>query len=547
MKRGNEIRRPTVRIIGQVMLFAFLVLNPVFAFSEDLGLVRLSLIEGDVQVLIKDSTDWTAAEVNLPLNEGDRIWVADNSKAEFQIRGGVYARMDGNTALDILTISPDSAQFYLDQGHVYINNRRGGIQTVQVDTPQSSLRSYDNSIMLIDVSEDNVIEVSMLKGDAVAESRTGATHVSAGNTLTIRGEDTADLAPISPPDDWEQWNIDRDRRLTAWGDSSRYLPDELHEYSSDFDSNGQWDYASDYGYVWAPTVVVSTWAPYTVGNWVWVHGNYVWIARDPWCWAPCHYGRWVFIASRGWCWVPPATGAAYWSPGYVGWVVTPTYVAWVPLAPGEIYYGYGYYGPWSRNITNVNVNTIVANRTYVNAGAANAVGVARRDTFGTGRRAPIRINENPFTETRHRPGAAIDIVPPREKPRMPIFLAPERSNQGQHQVPEQERVRPSNRENRPQVRPERPVAAPPTIVNRPSSPQALPPARFRRIRPEEMKNERRLIRERGASVFRSQPPENLPIRKIREPRVIIRKPGQQPQKAVQGDGREGRQERQQGR
>ncbi len=205
-----------MRIIGQVMLFAFLVLNPVFAFSEDLGLVRLSLIEGDVQVLIKDSTDWTAAEVNLPLNEGDRIWVADNSKAEFQIRGGVYARMDGNTALDILTISPDSAQFYLDQGHVYINNRRGGIQTVQVDTPQSSLRSYDNSIMLIDVSEDNVIEVSMLKGDAVAESRTGATHVSAGNTLTIRGEDTADLAPISPPDDWEQWNIDRDRRLTAW-------------------------------------------------------------------------------------------------------------------------------------------------------------------------------------------------------------------------------------------------------------------------------------------------------------------------------------------
>ena len=62
-----------MRIFGQVVLFVFLVLNPVFAFSEDLGLVRLSLIEGDVQVLIKDSTDWTAAEVNLPLNEGDRI------------------------------------------------------------------------------------------------------------------------------------------------------------------------------------------------------------------------------------------------------------------------------------------------------------------------------------------------------------------------------------------------------------------------------------------------------------------------------------------
>ena len=233
----------------QFGLFVFLVLNPVFAFSEDLGLIRLSLIEGDVQVLIKDSTDWTAAEINLPLNEGDRIWVADNSKAEFQIRGGVYARMDGNTALDILTISPDSAQFYVDQGHVYINNRRGGIQTVQVDTPRSSIRSYDNSILLIDVAEDDAVEVSMLKGYAVAESRTGATRVGAGNTLTIRGDDNADLSPIASPDDWEQWNIDRDRRLTAWGDSSRYLPYELHEYASDFDSNGRWDYVGDYGYV----------------------------------------------------------------------------------------------------------------------------------------------------------------------------------------------------------------------------------------------------------------------------------------------------------
>ena len=46
-----------MRIAYKITLFIFLVLNPVVAFSEDLGLVRLSLIEGDVQVLIKDSTD----------------------------------------------------------------------------------------------------------------------------------------------------------------------------------------------------------------------------------------------------------------------------------------------------------------------------------------------------------------------------------------------------------------------------------------------------------------------------------------------------------
>ena len=65
--------------------------------------------------------------------------------------------------------------------------------------------------------------------------------------------------------------------------------------------------------------------------------------------------------------MPPAVGAVYWGPGYVGWVVTPSYVAWVPLAPGEIYYGYGYYGPGSVNITTVNINTVSGHRNYRNA------------------------------------------------------------------------------------------------------------------------------------------------------------------------------------
>ncbi len=536
-----------MRVFPGCLLTVFLLVYPALAHSQDLGLMRLSFIEGDVQVLIKDTTDWTPAAINLPLSEGDRIWVAEDGKAEFHIRGGVYARMDGNTALDVMTISPDSAQFYLDQGHTYFNNRRGGIQAVQVDTPQSSIRSYDNSIMLVDVSEDNVVEVSMLKGYAIVESRTGATQVSAGNTLTVRGEDNAELAPINSPDEWERWNTDRDRRLTAWSDSSRYLPDELHDYSSDFDENGRWEYVSDYGYVWTPTMVDSVWAPYTVGNWVWMRGQNVWIAQDPWCWAPCHYGRWVFLASRGWLWVPPASGAAYWGPGYVGWVVTPSYVAWVPLAPGEIYYGYGYYGPWSMNIATVNRNTLVVNRNYINARVNNSVVTVRRDSFGTGRRNPVKLGENPFDGTRRPPGETIDIVPPHDRPRQQIHITPtEEQGPIRRQVPERERLRPGTLEHPPLVEPEaqrRPGPATPSIVPRPSAQRVLPPERFRKIHPEEMKSERKLIKERNASVFRSRPPENLPVRKMREPRVIIRNPEKPQEKSDKGEGRERRPQR----
>ncbi len=539
-----------MRAIKYMIVLSFL-LFPVAGFANNLGLVRISLIEGDVQVLIQDTTDWTAAAINLPLNEGDRLWVPDAGRAELQIQGGVYARADANTALDVLTTTADSAQFYLDGGHVYINNRRGGIKTVQVDTPMSSIRSYDNSIMMIDVSEDGVTEVSVLKGEAYAESRAGATRVSAGNTLTVLSEGNADLAPIGSPDDWERWNIDRDRRLTAWGESSRYLPDELHEYSSDFDDNGRWEYVTDYGYVWTPTVVAAGWAPYTIGSWIWIRGNYVWVDYDPWGWVPCHYGRWVFISSRGWCWVPPSAGAVYWGPGYVGWIVTPTYVAWVPLAPGEIYYGHGYYGPWSRNITTVNVNTVVVNRTYINARVNNAVVVVQRESFGTGRRIPVKTRDNPFVEMRQRPGGGINIVPPAGKPRQPVVIVqPEMREHIRNlpKPPERERMRPAV-PTTPAMRaerPEQPVVAPST-VQRPPERQVQPPERFRKIRPEEMKNERRLVKDRDASVFRPQPPENLPVKKMNEPKVIIRKPEQQQKKSNQGEGREKRQERQQNR
>jgi hypothetical protein len=513
---------------------------PTTVFADDLGFIRLSLIDGDAQMLIKNTTDWTDATINVPFNEGDRLWVPDNAKVELQVRGAVYVRADGNSALDVLTVNRDAAQFYLDSGHIYISNHQGGIKTIQVDTPTASFRSYDNSIMMIDISDEGVTEMSVLMGDADAENIAGATRVSEGYTLTIRGDAYAEIAPKSAPDDWERWNTERDQMLAARSESSRYLPDELHEYSSDFDNNGKWDYVSDYGYAWFPVVSTPVWAPYTAGNWIWIRGAYVWVAYDPWGWAPYHYGRWVHVTSRGWCWIPPVAGSVYWGPGYVGWVVTPTYVAWVPLAPGEIYYGYGYYGASSVNITAINVKDHLRYRNYVNARHHNSVVVSKRETFGTGRRVPVKLRENPFLETRPPGGADVGIVPPREKPGRPIVVVPfdmrDREKQRHEErertgVSEPRRVEPPASPPvppSPTIRKDRPVVAPPVV--QPGPQQVRPPDRVRKTQPEAVKKDRKLVKERDSSVFSQQPPANLPVTKMREPRVINREPVHQQKK-----------------
>jgi hypothetical protein len=160
----------------------------------------------------------------------------------------------------------------------------------------------------------------------------------------------------------------------------------------------------------------------------------------------------------------------------------------VPLAPGEIYYGYGYYGPWSRNISTVNVNT-VTNRRYINANVNNSVTVVQRKSFGTGRRIPANIRKNPFLEEKQRPGKDIHIVPPPGKPRQPIMIAPvERGKPVRNitQSPVREHIRPAA------------------------------PARMQ---------------------------EDVPVKKRNEPNVTIRKPSQPQKKVNQAEGGEKQQVR----
>jgi len=376
-------------------------------------------------------------------------------------------------------------QLYMDHGHLYLDNRRGGIRTVQVDTPQSSVRSYDNSIMLLDVEEDSTTEVQSLKGYVYAENREGKTRIASGSALTIRPDGTAELSPIGTPDEWETWNRDLDMQLMVGGESSRYLPDALQEYSSDFDQNGRWIYVSEYGYIWNPTVAVSEWAPYREGQWKWIRGQYVWISHEPWGWAPYHYGRWAYVTGTGWCWVPPSSDDVYWGPGYVGWVNTPEYIGWIPLAPGDIYYGYGYFGPKSVNITTINVNTIVM-KPFRNAPIHRSVTVFKRDTFGTPRPMPLKLKENPFLK--HRDG----FIPPAMKPEKP------------HPIPQR--------------------------IIEPAPKQ--PPERIQRIKPAEIKVERKLVKEREASVFKPGTQRPLLLKQLKEPKVINRniKPPARPEK-----------------
>ena len=73
------------RAIGLAFI---LFMVPVLAYPAGLEQLRLSLIDGDVQISSDDHPDWFPASVNMPLKEGDRIWVPDGGRARYrQMKG----------------------------------------------------------------------------------------------------------------------------------------------------------------------------------------------------------------------------------------------------------------------------------------------------------------------------------------------------------------------------------------------------------------------------------------------------------------------------
>jgi hypothetical protein len=414
------------------------------------GDMYLRFLEGDVQVRTEDTTEWLPASINMPLFDGDQIWVPENGRAELMLRSGAIARLDRNSYLEILTSEENRVQFYLAAGRAYTNTRLKTGDSVVFETPKVSFHAYGQSVFGIDVSENEDSTASVFQGLIYADLGTGQMKINAGDKMAFfKNAGYPQLAGITLMDQWEQWNKRRDQEFGAVLSSraTAYLPDDLGAYSSDFDKNGKWLYEREYGYVWMPTVIAAKdWSPYKVGRWVWVRGDYVWISYEPWGWAPYHYGRWAYINHRGWCWVPPARGDVYWGPGFVGWVHTPTYISWVPLAPRETYYGHGDYGLHSVNIKTVNINTVVINKmSYRNIHVNNAVTTLHHDTFVSGRPTNTAVKENLFTKERRIMGAP-DIRPERSS-FMPVVKQIPQANRPPQQIVN--RVGETRRNNRP--------------------------------------------------------------------------------------------------
>ena len=303
--------------------------------------VRLSDVEGQVQVYQGDEVYFSQAQPNMPAVEGMRFVTGDNGRLEIEFEDGSVARVTPNSSIRLAQLrrNPDGDTVTeidaLSGLSYYELNGRAGQTFVRFGrdtaTPDGSA--------VFRIGQDTVPnELAVMHGSVhVSDGQSVDSDVHPNQTFQTDPQQAEQytIAQSITSDSWDQWNSDRDQALAELESSettaraSSGNPDD--SAWNDLDYYGSWYSVPGYGQVWSPNGVDASWDPFGSGYWGYYPSfGYTWISSYPWGWWPYHCGAWDFLGSWGWVWVPGNCGWGLWGAGWYPyatvWRVPPGYV-----------------------------------------------------------------------------------------------------------------------------------------------------------------------------------------------------------------------------
>src|SRR6185436_4662024 len=391
---------------------------------------RIQRVDGEVAFCANNDdteakTQWTAAAVNQPFSEGDRIYTRDKSRTSLAFSGRNFARLDPNTSLDIVSLEDRRTQLALRDGSAMFDV--GYLQPnelFEVATPNGAIDFAQPGLYNVGFDQNGGVLVSVLSGLARVVGQSGSGEINKGEMLTLLGQAAAEVALSKLNRQDAGYQVDDYYRYQypnsydgRYSNYDTYLNDPYYydpyqrqvsyKYASsnipglnDLDDYGDWQKVGSFGYAWRPRVDAG-WAPYQQGQWT-SRNTFgpTWVSSEPWGYAPYHYGRWANVNNQ-WYWVPEAVNTTpSYSPALVAFVSGDNnQIGWVPLGPGDAYAPRYYDENWqARYLTRTNV----APTQLVNFAVPGAVTVVPVDAWGRpiDRRTLQRIDQQRLASMR---------------------------------------------------------------------------------------------------------------------------------------------------
>jgi hypothetical protein len=304
-----------------VCLLALLVLRgalPAYADSQA-RIVRLSDVQGSVQINKNSGVGFENAFLNLPITQGAQIQTRENGRAEIEFEDGSTMRLAPGSKVEFSTLGlGDSGArisvVHLIDGVAYVNwlGKSGDRFTLNFSHEKVELDHAAH--FRIDASAE-MAKLAVFKGEAQVAGPAGSVTVEKKNVATFDEDDKATLGKDIEKEPLDSW----DKEAISYHE--RYANNNSSPYGygvSDLNYYGSYTSVPGYGTMWQPYFTDIGWDPFMNGAWSWYPGmGYTFVSAYPWGWMPYRYGSWMFVPGFGWMW----------QPGYSnGWATVPRYV-----------------------------------------------------------------------------------------------------------------------------------------------------------------------------------------------------------------------------
>ncbi len=285
-------------------------------------IVRLSDVQGTVQIDKNTGLGFENAFLNLPITQGTQLKTGANGRAEVEFEDGSTLRLTPHSSIEFSTLGlSDSGK------RISVINLVAGIAYVNWLGKDDFSLNFSNEKISLDRSAHFRVDtsaqaasLSVFKGDVEVEGPAGKVMVTKKKTATFdpADNDKYTLANNIPNDALDSW----DKEAISYHDQYTKNNSGSSPYGyglSDLNYYGAYNNVPGYGLMWQPFFSGVGWDPFMDGAWGFYPGfGYMFASPYPWGWLPYRYGNWMFVPSFGWMWQPG---------GWNNWVGVPRYTA----------------------------------------------------------------------------------------------------------------------------------------------------------------------------------------------------------------------------
>lgn len=302
--------------LAALLVSTFLVVSA--AAESKVRIVRLSDVEGAVQIERAAGEGLEKAFLNLPIVEGSRLKTGTAGRAEVEFEDSSTLRLGPNSELSFthLALGDDGQKLnavQLISGTAYANFHEKKGDQFQLDFAHESVAVPSAAHFRAVLDGSNQATLAVFKGAVNASGPSGKFEIAEKHSATIdlAITDPADKKAFivaknfeqDPLDGWDRQQNDYHERYAGAAGSSFSSP---YGYGvSDLNYYGNFMMIPGYGYGWQPFFAGAGWSPFMDGAWAWYPGaGYMWVSGYPWGWMPYYYGNWAMVPGYGWMWQP---------------------------------------------------------------------------------------------------------------------------------------------------------------------------------------------------------------------------------------------------